>query len=618
MVTPDPGPHPEGLAPNGPAPEGLAPEGLAPEGEAGSVPPASSGPPNAGLVAWLWRDHLRARWAALLAALGLMAIEGATAGLLSYLIRPLFDQVFLGQNRGAVIYVALAVAGVFGTRALAGFGQRVILARQAEGVSAELQQALLRHVMTLDFGFFQTHSPGALIERVRGDTATLRGLWSPILSALGRDVVSLLSLLGVALWIDWRWTLIAVVGVPLLIVPLARLHDRVRRSARAAREAAGLLTTRLDEIFHGITTIKLTASETAEALRYADAQTGYLRTQIRSETSAAAIPAMIDLVAAAGFAGVMLYGGLQIMDGEKTLGEFMSFFVAMALVFEPLRRLGSVSGAWAQARASLERMRHVLDQRTHLTSPDTPLPLPAERSLALHDVQFAYGTVPVLQGASFTAEAGQTTALVGPSGAGKSTVFHLLTRMADPQAGRITLGGTNLRALDLTALRAQFSSVSQDTALFDDSIAANIRRGAPGASDAALTRAMSDANAAGFVAEMSEGLATPAGPRGSALSGGQRQRVAIARALLRDAPILLLDEATSALDAAAETQVAEALARLGRGRTTLVIAHRLATVRGADKIVVMDQGRVVDQGTHAALLERGGLYADLYRLQFKD
>jgi len=578
---------------------------------------SATGKSSTDLLAWLWRDHLRKRTGIMLVALALMAMEGATSGLLSYLMRPMFDQVFLGTDRGAVVYVAVAVAAVFSTRAIAGFAHRVILARQAERISAELQHSLLSHVMTLDLGFFQSNPPGALIERLRGDTATLRGLWGPILSALGRDVVALVSLLGVALWIDWVWTLIAVVGVPLLVLPLARLQSRVRRTAKTAREAAAVLATRLDEVFHGITTVKLTGSEAHEADRYARAQSGYLQAQFRSESSAAAIPALIDLVAALGFAGVMLYGGLQIMDGEKTLGEFMSFFVAMALVFEPLRRLGSVAGAWAQARASLERMRTVLDQQSRLTNPASPAPIPASHDLALQDVHFAYGDAPVLQGISFTAKAGQTTALVGPSGAGKTTVFHLLTRMSDPTAGSVTLGGTDLRVLDIAALRGQFAVVAQDTALFDESIATNLRLGAQQATEAALQRALTDANA-GFVADMALGIDTPAGPRGSALSGGQRQRIAIARALLRDAPILLLDEATSALDAASERLVAEALTRLGAGRTTIVIAHRLATVQDAHKIVVMDQGRVVDQGTHQELLARGGLYADLYRLQFKD
>ena len=564
---------------------------------------------------------LRPRRAALFAALLLMAAEGATMGGFSYLIRPLFDTVFLGNDTRMVPLVALAVAGVFLLRALAGFGHRVIMARQAEGLAADQQNALLTHLMTLDLPFFQSHPPGALIERIRGDAMAFRTLWPPIFQALGRDVVALLSLLGVALWVDWRWTLIAVVGVPLLALPVSALQARVRRTAVAARTAAGALSTRLDEIFHGLTTIRLTGTEAGEAERYRLATRDYLRAQLRSETAAAGIPALIDIVAAAGFAGVMLYGGYQIMAGQKTVGEFMSFFMAMALVFEPLRRLGSVSGGWAQARASLERMAALLHERPTVLAPATPRALPVAQGgyrLALEDVSFAYGDQPVLQGLSFVAEPGQVTALVGPSGAGKSTVFHLLTRLADPQAGRLTLNGSDLREMDPAQLRRAFAVVAQDTALFDETIAANVRLGASDRSDAALDAALNRAQAAEFLARMPLGAQTPAGPRGSALSGGQRQRIAIARAILRDAPVLLLDEATSALDSRSEELVAQALAEAGRGRTTLVIAHRLATVRQADKIVVMQAGRVAEQGTHASLLAQGGLYADLHRLQFKD
>ena len=568
------------------------------------------------LLGWIWHDHLRARTGALLVAFGLMAVEGAMVGALSYLIRPLFDQVFLGTDRSVVVWVALAVAGVFILRALAGFGQRVIMARLAEGFTSDLQDSLLRHVMTLDLAFLQANPPGALIERLRGDAAAVRALWSPILTALGRDVVSLAALLGVALWVDWRWTLIAGIGVPLLVLPLGLLQARVRATARTAREAAAGLSTRLDEIFHGLTTIQLTGHQAAEAARYRRALDGYIKVQMRSETAAAAIPAMIDVVAAVGFAGVMLVGGLQIMSGEKTLGEFMSFFLAMAMVFEPLRRLGSVSGYWAQARASLDRMRGLLDHPATVVAPAEPRPMPEVFGVELDAVSFAYGDAPVLQGASFTAEAGQTTALVGPSGAGKSTVFHLLTRMADPQSGAVRIGGVDLRDLDPAALRARISVVAQDTALFDEPIADNVQMGAQDQSAQALTQALKAAHAADFVQALPQGLQTAAGPRGSALSGGQRQRVSIARAMLRNAPLLLLDEATSALDAQSEVAVTDALARLGRGRTTIVIAHRLATVRDADKIVVLDHGRVVDQGRHDELLARGGLYADLYRLQF--
>ncbi len=570
------------------------------------------------LLGWLWRDHIRRRWPLLTLALLLMAVEGAATGALSYLVRPMFDEVHQGAAFSVVARVAASVGGVFVLRALAGFSHKIIIARQSERVGAELQAAMLAHALRLDLGFYLAHSPGSLMERLRGDTATLRNLWPPILQAFGRDVVALLSLAVVALLIDWRWTLIAVAGVPLLALPITRLQRMVRGTARSARDAAGALSTQLDEAFHGIRTLQLSGAEADEVSRYRRALEKYLTAQFRSDRAAAAIPALIDVVAALGFAGVMLYGGMQIIAGTKTLGEFMSFFTAMGLVFEPLRRLGSVSGLWAAARASLERMRGLLDEVPKITSPARPLALPeGEVRLEMRDVSFGYGETPVLRGISLLAEPGKVTALVGPSGAGKTTIFHLLTRLADPDAGQVTLNGVDLRDLDLGQLRGLFAVVSQDSALFDEAIAANVRLGAKDQSDAALSRALGLAHA-DFVEAMPLGVNSPAGPRGTALSGGQRQRIAIARAILRDAPILLLDEATSALDSQTELGVTEALDTLRSGRTTLVIAHRLSTIQAADVILVMNKGQIVARGSHAQLLAEGGLYADLYRLQFKE
>lgn len=570
---------------------------------------------------WIWRDYLKSRVPIFLLALAFMVLEGASVGALSYLVRPMFDGIHQGADMAIVWWVAFAVAGVFVTRALAGFAHRVILNWQAEKIVAALQSDILTHVMRLDLAYFLKNPPGGLIERIRGDTAAVKSLGPSVLQALGRDTISLVSLLVVAVLIDWRWTLIAVVGVPLMLGPLTLLQRLVRSTARLSREAAGVLSIRLDEVFHGIRTLQLTGTELQEAARFGRALGVYLALQKRAQAAGAAIPALIDLVAAIGFAGVMVYGGSEILAGEKTLGAFMSFFTAMALVFEPLRRLGSVSATWAQARASLERLRQLLDEVPGLVSPDNPLALPKPEGghrVELANVSFAYDDVPVLAQVSFVAEAGKTTALVGPSGAGKTTIFHLLSRLADPQDGQILLSGADIRNLDLRQLRSQYAVVSQESALFDETIADNVRLGAEDQSDATLDRALQDANAMEFVARLPQQALSLAGPRGSALSGGQRQRVAIARALLRNAPILLLDEATSALDSQSEKLVTDALTRLERGRTTLVIAHRLSTILQADKIVVLNKGRVVDQGTHAELLARGGLYADLYRLQFQD
>ena len=572
----------------------------------------------ASLTRWLWRGYLRPHLKLIIVAVALMSVEGAMLGLLSYIIRPMFDQVFIAGDRAAITWVGLAVFGIFLARAIAGFGQRVLMMSIGQRVSAALQSDMVAHMLRLDSVWFQDNSPGTLIERVRGDTQAASTIWATVFSALGRDVVALLSLFAVALSIDWLWTLIAVAGAPVLMGPMVLLQRWVRRSARKARVSAARIATRLDETFHGIDTIKLNTIEDREAGRFAGDLDGFVDAQIRAEAGQAGIPAMMDIVAGIGFFGVLTYGGLQIIDGTKTVGEFMSFFTAMALVFEPLRRIGNVSGAWAAALASLERLYAVFEARPTILTPAAPVKLPVaagDADIEFRDVEFAYGDQPVLHGASFTAKAGQTTALVGASGAGKSTVFRVLARLADPQSGQVTVGGRPVSSLDLQALRSMFAVVTQDAQLFDETVRDNILLGR---SDGRLDEVVDAAHVADFLPQLARGITTAAGPRGSGLSGGQRQRVAIARALLRDAPILLLDEATSALDASSEAIVQDALERLSAGRTTLVIAHRLATIRSADKIVVMDQGRVVDEGTHEELIARGGIYADLYRLQFSE
>ncbi len=585
-----------------------------------SQPPEAILAPGREITAWLWRDYVRAHRFGLGLALLLMAIEGAMLGALSWMIKPMFDDVFTAQNRGAIVWVGLGVAGVFAVRALAAFSHRVLMVRIGQQVSAKMQGDMVAHMLRLDSSFFQENAPGTLIERVRGDTQAVSTLWEQVLAALARDVVSLVALLGVALYVDWLWTVIAIASAPILMLPINALQRHVRKSSSQARNEAAQISTRLDEAFHGINTIKLTGTETRERDRISSAITRFMSRHLRAETAQAGILAMIDLIAALGFFGVLMYGGLQIMDGEKTVGEFMSFFTAMALIFDPLRRIGNVSGAWQAALASLERLRAVFAQQPTILSPARPIP-PAEpvesADVCLRDVRFSYGDTPVLNGLSFTARAGETTALVGPSGAGKSTVFNLLTRLADTQGGTIEIGGVAVDAMTLPTLRSLFSVVSQEALLFDESLRDNVLMGGE-ADPETLGHALDAAHVSAFLARSEDGLGAQAGPRGSNLSGGQRQRVAIARAILRDAPILLLDEATSALDAQSEKLVQEALERLSQGRTTLVIAHRLATIREAHKIVVMDQGRVVDQGSHEDLLDRGGLYAELYRLQFQE
>ncbi|MFN3954660.1 MAG: ABC transporter ATP-binding protein [Pararhodobacter sp.] len=573
------------------------------------------------LARWLWVGYVRHRLALLALITVLMAIDGAMMGAFSLLIRPMFDDVLVDGRGDMLLWVALAIATVFIIRATSSLAHKTLTTYLSETVIAAMQRRLLAHLMRLDQAFFHRHPPGVLIDRVRGDSQALGAVFTEVLPALARDMVSVAALLGVAIWIDWRWTLVATIGTPLLVLPILALQRLVRRMGTRMREASADSSNRLDEIFHGIYTIQRNGLEARESSRFRAVVERFIRASVRTRAGQAGMGSLADLVAALGFALVLIYGGGQIIAGTRTVGEFMSFFTAFALLFDPLRRLSALTGTWQAVLASLERVYALLTVAPTVSQPApplAPLPAPHDCTIRFEAVDFAYERDRVLHGFAMQAEAGQTTALVGPSGAGKSTVFTLLTRLADPQGGRITLGGHDIRRMDLAGLRGLFSVVAQDSALFDETLRDNIMMGAGGISERRLHEALEAAHVSEFLGQLPQGLDTRVGPRGSALSGGQRQRVAIARALLRDAPILLLDEATSALDARSEALVQAALDRLSAGRTTLVIAHRLATVRRADRIIVMDRGRMVEEGDHAGLLARGGVYAHLHALQFAE
>ncbi|WP_406721580.1 MULTISPECIES: ABC transporter ATP-binding protein [Thioclava] len=566
------------------------------------------------MVARIWRDYLRPHVGWMAIALLLMVVEGSTLGALSWLLQPLFDKVFSGKEPGLIYWAGGAVFALFLIRAATSIASKTIMTKISQSTSTAMQVDLVGHVLRLDQSFFQINPPGALIERIQGDTQAVQNIWKAFITGAGRDAISLVGLMAVALGVDVVWTLVAMVGFPLLLAPAVIAQRYIRRKTMQMRDSSSQRATRLDEMFHGINAVKLNRIEDQQTGRFRVLVNRIMGQQIKMAATRALIPAMVDIVTGLGFFAVLVVAGHGILSGQRTVGEFMSFFTAMTLTFQPIRRLAAGTGEWQTAAASLERIYTLFDLHPTVAAPLHPAQVPASLDITVENVTLSYGATQVLHGLSFTAKEGQTTALVGPSGAGKSTVFALLSRLLDPDGGQILLGGADIRTLDLGQLRQMFSTVAQDAALFDETIRENVLLGKT-VSDERLRQALDGAYVSEFTQDLPEGIDTPAGPRGSALSGGQRQRVAIARAILRDAPILLLDEATSALDTASEKRVSEALEKLSVGRTTLVIAHRLSTVRNADKIVVIREGRVEDEGTHEELLARGGTYADLCAMQ---
>lgn len=565
----------------------------------------------------LWRGYLRKQIWWLLLAVGLMIIEGSTLGLLSYMLQPMFDVVFVEGGSNNAFWVAFGILMLFVIRAISGLAQRVIMTRSALIASTELQVDLLEHTLGLDNNFHTRSSPGALIERVQGDVTSIQGLWNIILTGAGRDLIALVSLMVVAISIDWKWAAIAGIGAPILLLPSMIVQRYIRRKSHVLREIAGRRTTRLDEIFHGITPIKLNGMESYQRENFVDLSQDWVRSSVKTTAGQATVPGLVDLAVGLGFFCVLIYGGPEIASGEKTVGQFMSFFAAMSLAFQPLRRLADVVGYWQVMQASLARIFGLLDRSAAVKDNGKRTAPPDSSAISFERVRVSYDEQSVLNDLTLDIPEGSKIALVGQSGAGKSSVFNVLTRLVDAQSGSIKIGGIPTMELSLQTLRSLFSVVSQDALLFDETLRENIVLGRTDLTDEQLQPVLDAANVSSFLPNLPDGLDTQVGPRGANLSGGQRQRVAIARALLRDTPILLLDEATSALDAESELAVQTALDRLAKGRTTLVIAHRLSTIRDADQIIVLQEGRVVETGTHDALLAKGGTYASLHGLQFQ-
>ena len=569
------------------------------------------------LFKWFWSLYVREHFGLLFTALIFMSIEGSMLGLLSYSIKFLFDNVLVSKDTSSILIVAVVIFSIFSIRAIAGFVHRLLTVNVCQKIIKVIQDRMVAHLLNMDVGFHQKNSPGILMDRVRADSKALSESVGEAFMTVGRDGFSLISLLAVVFFIDWKWSLIAFLGIPFLVLPILLLQGLVRSRAGENRDYESKANVRLDEIFHGITDIKLNRAEGRERNKFFDILQLTHKVRLRLEAGMAGIPAMIDVIAAIGFLAVMVFGAIDITSGSKTIGEFMSFFTAMALIFEPLRRLSNVSGNIQVAMASLERVFKIFEEKSSIVFPTLSSVEKKFDKIGIEfdSVHFSYEDKKVLENVTFAIEEGTSNAIVGYSGSGKTTLFNLITRLIDPSSGLIKLNGINIKDFCLNDLRSLISVVRQDGMVFDETILENIRFGKPTASDGEIREAAKMAYVDEFTNELKDGLNTVVGPRGSTLSGGQRQRISIARAFLRASPLLLLDEPTSALDSKSEELIQKSLSNLAKHSTTITIAHRLSTIVDSDKVLVLDNGKIVGQGKHSKLLLENSLYSNLFKSQ---
>jgi subfamily B ATP-binding cassette protein MsbA len=576
------------------------------------------------LLKRLLRTYLAPHRRQLALAVALMLVASITTSGKAVLIRYIFDEIFAKKQADWIVPLAGVVFIVFLLGGFAAYGSSIILNRIGQGVVTDIQRDSLAHLIDADLAFFHEHPAGELISRLTNDVEEMRYAIVESMTNSGTNTLRLIGLIGVMFWMDWRLSVFSVIVFPLAGLWVGRRGKRMRRVSNSTQVERGQFAHLLNQTFQNVRHIKAYGMEGYEKQRVGDTiQRLFLLSHKGFRISAISEP-VNELLGAIPVCGLIVYGGHEVIAGRTTTGALMAFIFAFLSAYEPIKRLAKTSAVMQRGLSAADRLFRVLDMPPAIKDMPGATDLVIENpTIRLNDVRFSYRAgKPALEGVTIDVPAGKTVALVGPSGAGKSTVLSLIPRFydADPDGvagggGAVLIDGQDVRGVTLKSLRGQMALVSQEVALFDDTIRANIAYGRPGASEAEIVAAAQGAAAAEFIKALPEGYDTRVGENGVKLSGGQRQRIAIARALLRGAPILLLDEATSSLDAESERVVQDALSVLGQGRTVLVIAHRLSTVVGADLIYVMDKGRVVETGTHAELMRKGGLYSRLYGMQ---
>ncbi len=562
-------------------------------------------------------SYVRLYWTRLLvAAVAMLLVSGITA-LLAYLVKPFLDDVFIQKNLKMLYLLPPLLVALYAAKGGLSFLHTYQMHYIGLRIITRMRDQLFRHLQRQPHGFFDREATGVLMSRVVYDVLLLQDSVTKVVTSFLKDSFTMVGLTAVIFYQDWQLAFLAILIFPPAAYLIMHFGQRLRHLAKENQKSVARLNLLLQENFTGQRIVKAFAREDFEAERFAGANEHFRRVQMRLRIIRGLSPPVMEFLGAVGMAVIISYGGYHVIQGTTTPGTFFSFLAALLMLYAPIKGLSQAQNAVQEGLAAAQRVFSVLDlEPSVMDSPGAQVLGPVSREIVYDNVSFSYGDEPVLRDIDFTVNKGEILALVGPSGAGKTTLLNLLPRFYDVTSGAVRVDGVDIREVSLASLRAQIGVVTQQTILFNETVRYNVAYGRLEAAEEDILQALKAAHAYNFVMDLPQGLDTVIGEQGVRLSGGERQRLAIARALLKDPPILLLDEATSSLDSESEREVQQALDRLIQGRTTLVIAHRLSTVRHADRLVVLDRGRVVETGTHEELLSVDGLYKRLYDMQF--
>jgi subfamily B ATP-binding cassette protein MsbA len=556
-------------------------------------------------------------WFRLFLAAVCSAVVAAMTAATAYLVKPAVEHIFEQKDVNMLVLIPVAIITVFAVKGVAAYGSGYLLSYVGQDVIRRMRNRLYSHIQDLPLAFFQREKTGDLMSRVTNDVAIISAMFTSAVTGSIRDGFTVVGLIVVTFFLIPKLAVYTFVVFPIALFPLLYIGRKIRRVRRGVQESWADLNAFLHETITGTKIVKAFGMEDREKNRFALKSRKIFRLEMKENRVREMSSPLMELLGGFGIGFIIWYGGQQVIAGIYTFGAFMSFLTAVGLMYQPLKKISRLNNAVQRGMAALDRIYEILERRSNIIEAASPADIPSgSHRIAFENVAFKYDRDPVLENINFEVQAGEIIALVGMSGGGKTSLVNLIPRFYDPTEGLVLIDEVDIRQIPIARLRSQIAIVTQEPILFNDTVRSNIAYGTPGASDQQIADAAEAAYADGFIRSFPDGFNTSIGELGGRLSGGQRQRLCIARALLKDAPILILDEATSSLDSESETLVQKALGNLMQGRTTFVIAHRLSTIRNADRIIVLVNGRIVEEGRHDQLLSLRQEYYKLYQMQF--